>query len=219
MVAACASASFDNCAMDSLHAIALLVLISTISPGPNNLLVLRTAAMHGVAAALPGIAGIVTGGLLLLALVLAGVDQLLLRWPPIRSALLLCGAAWLVWTGLRMAVAAPAAGSSLNSGDNAASLRGLVAFQLVNPKAWTMMLTVAASVPPGAAGTAARSLLPLLFIAIAVPGLLAWAWLGRLASRWLDAPARRVRLDRVLGTLLAVAAVLLLLPLRQGDPP
>jgi threonine/homoserine/homoserine lactone efflux protein len=205
--------------METLPAIALLVLVSTISPGPNNLLVLRTAAVHGVRAALPGIAGIVTGGLLLLALVLAGLDQVLHRWPQFRLAMLLGGVAWLTWTGLRMAIVAPAADGRPGAPGPAASLRGLAIFQLVNPKAWTFMLTVAASVPTGAAGDLARAWLPAVFFVIAVPCLLAWAWLGRLASRWLEAPPRRLLLDRVMGALLAAAALLLLLPILEGDQP
>ena len=54
--------------MQALIASATLVFAAAITPGPNNFLVLRIALENGVRAALPAIAGVVLGGLAMLAL-------------------------------------------------------------------------------------------------------------------------------------------------------
>ena len=52
-------------AMDLL-AVALVVFIIGITPGPNNVVLMRLAAQRGMSAALPAIAGILFGGSALL---------------------------------------------------------------------------------------------------------------------------------------------------------
>ena len=63
--------SFDHCrrtfVMYRLFAVCGLLCVAAITPGPNNLVVLRASSQGGIRAALPAIAGIVLGGLLLLA--------------------------------------------------------------------------------------------------------------------------------------------------------
>lgn len=49
---------------------------AALSPGPNNLAVMSTASHHGFVGAWSVIAGIVTGGLVLLALSVVGADHM-----------------------------------------------------------------------------------------------------------------------------------------------
>lgn len=59
--------------MTSLLAIAGLLFVAAGTPGPNNLVVMRTAAAAGFIGALPAVGGVVLGGLALLAVVATGV--------------------------------------------------------------------------------------------------------------------------------------------------
>ena len=58
--------------MNTYYAVAALIALGALTPGPNNLVVLGAGARGGLWAALPPIAGIVAGSLAMLAVVAAG---------------------------------------------------------------------------------------------------------------------------------------------------
>lgn len=189
--------------MSPLLPIAMFLLVAVLTPGPNNLVVMRTAARAGWTGACPAVAGIVAGGLALLAIVSAGAGRAFSQWPWLRVLVEASGALYLAWLGARLFVAAGRGGdpSSLPAGPG-----GLFVFQFLNPKGWVMVLAAAAALPAtGAAGTFWR--LAPLFIVIPVSGLLLWAGLGGLLASRLARPVVRRWTDRVLGTLLILAAL------------
>ncbi|MEI7036292.1 LysE family translocator [Fulvimonas yonginensis] len=196
--------------MNDLFAPAGLLLAAAITPGPNNLVVLRIASRAGVRAALPAIAGIVGGSLALLALALSGLAAVTGNHPAWRTWLGAGGAAYLGWLGLRLLVTslretpADAPADALP-----ATALGLFGFQLLNPKAWVMTLTVVAAW--GASG--ARGWIPLavLFVAIPLGCLLLWSACGRLLTKGLAHPPFRRGLDAGMGALLLASAGLLLI--------
>src|SRR3954471_5219995 len=92
--------------MGSLFASASLLCIAAITPGPNNLVVMRTAAANGFGAAVPAIAGIVLGSVALLAIVVAGAGAAFAAWPPLRTTIAMLGVCYLAWLGIAMIVSA-----------------------------------------------------------------------------------------------------------------
>lgn len=187
-------------------AIAMLLFVAAATPGPNNLVVLRTAATAGLAGALPAIGGVVLGGLALFALVVAGPGAVLGQWPAWRALLAAAGALYLAWLGLRLAWR----GSRGDEPAGAPSgLGGLFVFQFLNPKGWLMMLAVVAAAPPQGALATFAQLAPLV-AGIPAACLLGWAVLGDALTPWLDRPLVRLWTDRVLGALLIASALPLL---------
>lgn len=192
--------------MASLLSIGGLLLVAAITPGPNNLVVLRIAARKGWHGALPAIAGIVAGGLALLVLVTTGAGNSFSTWPWLRVAIKTGGALYLAWLGARMVAAA-----DRNEGlmPLPGGFPGMFGFQFLNPKGWIMVLTVVAALPTtGTAGTL-LTLAP-LFACIPTFCLLLWARLGGVLARHLAVPTVRRWIDRGLGALLIFAALLLL---------
>jgi threonine/homoserine/homoserine lactone efflux protein len=197
--------------MHELSAIAGLLFAAALTPGPNNLVVLREAGRDGVHGALPAIAGIVLGGLVLLCVVVAGAGQLLGHHAALREGITVAGGLYLAWLGLRLMAAArhrvPASpGLTLPAGG-----WGLFGFQFLNPKGWAMVLTVVAAWP------AARlsDYLPLagLFTAIPFACLLLWAGGGTLLAPHLTREGFRRRVDTAMGALLLASASLLFIDL------
>jgi threonine/homoserine/homoserine lactone efflux protein len=88
--------------MDALIGAAGAIAAAALTPGPNNFVVMRTAARGGLAAALPAIAGVVLGSLALLALVVAGAGAAFDAVPHLRAALAIAGCLYLVWLGARL---------------------------------------------------------------------------------------------------------------------
>lgn len=198
--------------MDRLIALAGLLCVAAITPGPNNLVVLRAAGHAGIRAAVPAITGIVLGGLLLLALVAAGAGMAFAAHPSLKLWIGAIGALYLAWLGVSLCVGGMTPRQSRASSAEPAlpaGTLGLIGFQFLNPKSWVMVLTVLTALP----ATTLRDYLPLagLFVLIPTLCLLLWASLGAWLARWLVRPVVRRGVDIVMGVLLVVCAGLLLI--------
>jgi threonine/homoserine/homoserine lactone efflux protein len=136
--------------MNHLFSAAGIVLAAVLSPGPNNLLVLQRAGDHGLASALKPIAGIVMGGLAMIAFAQAGLGAIALQTAWIRAGILAGGAIYL--TGLGLLLILRPAGDAVSVGGPriaASGVLGTFAFQFINPKAWLLALTVSAASTTG----------------------------------------------------------------------
>ena len=88
--------------MDAFLALAAVVTVGAITPGPNNWVVMRAAARSGAAGAVPVIAGVVLGSLALLVLVAAGGGAAFEAEPRLRTALAIGGSLYLAALGARL---------------------------------------------------------------------------------------------------------------------
>jgi len=193
--------------MTALLGIVGMVAVAAVTPGPNNLIVLRTASRLGVARTLPAIVGVVLGGLAVL-VVAAVVTGPALEAPGIRRAAGLVGCAYLAWLGLRLIQRAGCAEEASGSrGLPAASVSGLFAFQFVNPKSWVMVVTAIGAMPVD--GAWSRWPLAVAFTAIPAACLLLWAITGAALARLLAHPRVAQWVDRTLGGLLIATAIAL----------
>ncbi len=213
--------------------IAALVGISAITPGPNNVAIMAAAAHRGFRGALPAIAGVVAGSLVMVLLTAAGVGAILASAPAVTALIAIVGCAYLGWLGLRMiGVArggARGAASGVASGvarsvarsvadadrpDTTADVRsgfaGLFLFQFLNPKGWTMVLTAVATAQSIEASIAGTAWLLGIFLIVPVACLSLWALSGAILSRQLARPEFRRRFDRFMGATLVLCALLLL---------
>jgi threonine/homoserine/homoserine lactone efflux protein len=183
-------------------ALASLIFVAAITPGPNNFIVLQLALMQDWFAAARAIAGILFGGVIMLALAQVGVSALFEQLGVLRVVVLVTGCGYLVWLGCRML-----RDSFRAQGDVAAApphgVLALSAFQFVNPKAWILIFTAAAAAQDSEAG---RASLYAFFVLIPGVCLTAWAACGRWAHRLLRIPESRARLDRVLAVAMIVFA-------------
>lgn len=203
--------------MEQLLAAAGLLCVAAITPGPNNLVILHAAGTAGMRRTLPMIAGVVLGGLLLLAVTALGAAAVFAALPPLRRWTAVAGALYLAWLGASLCVAAlsPRPGATPAPRLPAGTL-GLIGFQFLNPKSWLLVLTVFAAMP----ATAAHDylLLSAMFVLIPAPCLLLWATLGASLARWLARPATRRGVDAISGAMLFACALLLLLEPLTGEP-
>lgn len=197
--------------MNHLLTLASLLCVAAITPGANNLLVLRVAGQQGMRGALPAIAGIVLGGLLLLAVAALGASNVFAAYPSLQRRVGLMGALYLAWLGIALfihAITARRVDSSTTEHVPPMSIFGLIGFQFLNPKSWVMVLTTLATTPV----TGLQGYLPFaaLFVLIPMSCLLLWTALGAWLARWLVRPIVRRGVDAVMGVLLAACAIPLL---------
>lgn len=192
--------------------VAGLMVVATITPGPNNLVVMRAAAHSGFIGALPAITGILAGGLAMLFLVMAGAGLVFAAEPRLYSVITVGGGVYLCWMGASLVMgsfAKPGANNTSPTSVLPAGAAALFGFQFLNPKSWVMVLTVTAAVQGGAESSQAFLPLAALFTVIPALCLALWCTLGVLMKTYLDRPRIRSWLDRVMGLLLFASALLL----------
>lgn len=200
-----------------LIAFANFAFVASITPGPNNLMVLASGAAFGMRATLPHIAGIALGFGVMLSAVVFGLGALLDQYPVLWSVLKWGGVIWLcylAWQLARPAVFwAPTAGAASETPTaRPMTLIEAALFQWVNPKAWAMALAVTLAYSDLADAAWQRALvMSLVFAAIAPLCNGTWLVAGRaLRTLLADDVWGRVAL-LVMAALIVMSAVLIAL--------
>ena len=187
--------------METLVPTAVLIGVGALTPGPNNLVVLRAGARAGWRDALPAIAGIVLGGLALLSVVALGGGALFTRLPGARLLVAVAGCLYLGGLGGRLMLASFRTAEPPDAHRAAELPSGVLAlfgFQFLNPKGWVLTLTAVSTSQTGSGGGALIGLAA-LFILLPTACLAAWALLGALLSTALRQPRVRAWFDQAHG--------------------
>jgi len=188
-------------------ALALFALASSITPGPNNTLLLASGANFGLRASLPHLAGVVSGFLGLIVLCGLGLAGPFATYPILHTILKWGGGAYLLYLAYRIATSS---GVGLKpSGAKPMSFWQAVAFQFVNPKGWAMALGTVATYVPAKAFLTNLAIAIVIFAAINLPCCLLWTSFGLGLRRFLDRP----NILRVFNLAMAGLLVVSLFPL------
>jgi threonine/homoserine/homoserine lactone efflux protein len=170
--------------MELLLPLLSFAFVSSITPGPNNLMLSASGVVFGFNRTLPHLLGVAVGFTLLLVVCASGVGALLLGLPAAALILKVGGTVYLLylaWT-YRNALAPQARSASARP----LSFSEAVAFQFVNPKAWIMGLTAAAVfVPDLTPRYFAIAVMIGVFAIVNLPCIATWAALGATLRRWL----------------------------------
>ena len=186
-----------------LAGLAAFAFVSSITPGPNNLMLMASGANFGVRRTVPHALGVALGFTFMVALVGLGLAGVFERYPAAHAVLEAASVAYLLYLAWRIATAA-APGEADPSGRPFSFLQA-AAFQWVNPKAWTMALT-AVTVYTASRDWAGIALVAIVFGAINLPTVSTWVLLGQGLRRFLTNPAR-LRAFNVSMALLLVASL------------
>ncbi len=186
---------------DLLLGLAAFAFASSVTPGPNNMMLMASGANFGFRRTLPHMLGVALGFVAMAVLVGLGLMQVFARWPILHDILMVVSVAYLLWLAWRIANAAPKAAEA---GARPITFLEAAAFQWVNPKAWTMALTAITVYAPDRS-LAALAAVALIFGAINLPSVGSWAALGVLTRRALTTPARLRLFNRAMALLLVAS--------------
>jgi len=122
--------------------IALFAFVMSVTPGPNNIMLLASGAQFGYKKTLPHIFGIIMGVACLLFSVLLGLGVVFERYPELYDLLKVVGSLYLFGLAWKVATATTdnTALTSKKSKTSPMTVIAAFAFQFVNPKAWAMSI-------------------------------------------------------------------------------
>lgn len=172
--------------IEILTALCSFAFVSSVTPGPNNLMLMTSGANFGIWRTIPHLLGIVFGFVLMVILVGTGLVRVFEAYPLSQELLRVCSIVYLSYLAVRIAMAKSP--SAKFSGRPLNSLQGAL-FQWVNPKAWAMALTAVTVYAPSHS-LAAVGLIALICGVINMPSVFVWVLLGSKMQRLLDSEAR-----------------------------
>jgi threonine/homoserine/homoserine lactone efflux protein len=182
-------------------------LVTSITPGPNNIMLATSGVNFGLRRTFPQMAGINSGLLLIIIGTGLGLGTVFSHYPLVRQLLEALGIGYTLWLSWKIATA-----GSLGGGELAHPMRygAAFAFQWVNPKLWLMAIAnVALYVRPGHT-LADTAVVTVLLASINVPVMFLWAGFGVGLREMLQNRARIRVFNIVMGLLLAASVLALL---------
>ncbi|BBU30002.1 lysine transporter LysE [Burkholderia sp. THE68] len=193
--------------LNALPAAALFALVTTITPGPNNTMLLASGVNFGLKRTVPHVLGISAGMAILMIAVGLGLAQAFERVPLLYTVLEAASVAYLLYLAWKIGTS-----SSVQMRDGQARpmrFHEAIAFQWINPKAWMMVLTAATTIHLHASLSLNAALMALVLVVIGLPCITMWAAFGMSLRRFLANP----RWLRIFNITMAVLLVLSLYPI------
>ncbi|MUI52967.1 LysE family translocator [Aliivibrio fischeri] len=173
--------------MEYPHLLALITFafVGAFTPGPNNIMLMASGANVGFVRTIPHMLGVIFGFAFMLVLVGFGLIQIFHTYPQLEKGLQILSAVYLLYLAYKIARSEPV---DSRVGDyKPMSFLAAASFQWVNPKGWSMALSVM-SIYATTSDMFSVLLIALVFICINVPTVSFWTVAGKELQKRLKTP-------------------------------
>ncbi|WP_125781382.1 LysE family translocator [Pseudoalteromonas rubra] len=192
--------------MDYLYAIILFAISSSVTPGPNNIMVMTSGVNFGVKKSLPLLSGICIGFAFMLLLVGIGFSRLFEWFPGLHMLIKCAGVLYLLYLALLIARSADSQDAD-SQGQPLSFLKGAL-FQWINGKAWVVATgAVAAFTTVGGGVDNQTMLIATIFLLVSFPCVGVWLLFGSLLQNWLSSAVSRQRFNLAMALLLVISVL------------
>jgi threonine/homoserine/homoserine lactone efflux protein len=175
--------------LDTLIAFLGFAFASSVTPGPNNMMLIASGVNFGLRRTLWHIAGINVGFPVMLLLSGLGLGQVFQRYPLIYTALKVVGIAYMLWLAWKIARSGPVGEGGAAAGKPMTFWQA-AAFQWVNPKAWAMVVGAIAAYTVPENYTGSLLIITGVYALTGTPGSLVWAAFGAALRNFLRDPVK-----------------------------
>lgn len=189
-----------------LPALIAFAFVTSITPGPNNMMLLASGANFGLRRTLPHMLGVGIGFVVMMVLIGLGLIQVFDRYPVSYDILKWGGLAYMLWLAVKIATQVPKVPEPDPQARPITFLQAC-AFQWVNPKAWSMAVN-AITLYTAQQSLPGIGLAAVVFGLVNIPSVAVWVMLGQQMRRFLTSTARL----RAFNISMAVLLVLTLIP-------
>jgi threonine/homoserine/homoserine lactone efflux protein len=190
--------------------------VSSITPGPNNLLLMSSGALFGWRRSLPHLGGVLLGFAVVMTSAVFGLGKLVEAWPWLLTAVRLAGAAWLLWMSVRYfsaSVRNPSPDARMEAAPVSRPFRFFeaVLFQWINPKAIILALSSAgAYIALAELAWQRAAIIVGVFFITGVVSCSTWMIAGNALNRWLAEGRSAKWANAAMGLLIVATAALIL---------
>ena len=189
--------------LDHILAFAIFAFVISITPGPNNTMVLASGANFGLRPTIPHLLGIDLGFALMIIAVGSGIGGAFTAFPVLHTVLRYIGAFYLLFLAWKIA----SSGGPDTDGGRKRPLSFLQAasFQWVNPKGWIAATGAVATYTPSDGFFANLLTVTAVFALVMGPCITLWAAVGMSLRRFLSQPAYLRAFNVVMAVLLVAS--------------
>jgi len=192
-----------------LSALITYYFIMFITPGPNNAMLTASGMKFGFIRTLPHLIGIPSGHIVQIGLVSLGLGNLFLKFPNLQFYMKVLCFFYLLYLGWTII------GSfSLIKRESGRPLKlyEAAAFQFINPKAWTIAITVVSAFFPTEENFfIATAFLTLTAALVCFPSICVWAIFGNSLRLFIKDNKTKKIIEYILAILLVLTAFVILL--------
>ena len=198
--------------MDSTMAIIAIVAMTSISPGPNNFIIMNTSAKKGFKAALLQISAVLIGSVALSLIAWWGGAKTITSSSELKNIISILGAGYLTWLGSLVMFSATAKNNESRS--NSASLVKLpdsflqvFIFQFLNPKALILIITVSTELSSLYSGYTALIVQLVILFFVSGSCLIIWSTMGYALSKCIKNKLVHFWFHIVMGSILVIPSL------------
>ena len=188
----------------------LFCFSSSITPGPNNLMILMSGINFGVKRSLPHYLGILIGFSLMVFFVGIGLAEIFAGYPVIHQVIKYLGATYMLYLAVKI-IRSSTQLRDIKSAHRPLTFFKAVLFQWVNPKAWIMAIgAISAFTVSGQSMFAQTVMISLIFFLVGVPCIAFWMLGGVAVRHYLEKPRHLKLFNLIMGSLLIASIVFML---------
>lgn len=188
-----------------MFAIFIFALVATITPGPNNIMLMSSGSTYGYVKTLPLLVGIVSGFMAMFISVGFGFSVVFKLYPYSLTIIKYIGFTYLIYLSWKIATTDTQA---IDSDKSRVGFLSIFFFQWLNPKSWIVVTSsLGAYVKPQ--GSYAYQVMQIIFIFF-IAALISshtWVGFGQFLKRWLNNAHRQKLFNRAMALLL-IATIL-----------
>ena len=193
--------------MEIVLSVLLFALVSTVTPGPNNIMIMTSGVNFGVWRTLPHYLGICFGFPAMVVAISLGLGKVFEAFPQLHLVVKVLGITYLLYLAWRIATTATEIDGEKTS--KPLSFLQAAAFQWVNPKAWVMAVGALATFTTVSSGEVLQQSfwIGLTFLLVSVPCVGSWMLGGAGLRKLLRKPLYRRMFNWSMGALLALSVI------------
>lgn len=195
--------------MELYIAIFIFAASTTVTPGPNNIMMMSSGVNFGLKRSLPHLLGICLGFPLMVMGVGIGFSSLFEKFPLIHQIIKVLGVLYLMYLAYLVATSAPSSLEGSTKETKPLTFIQAALFQWINPKAWVMATgAVAAYTIQDTAMMLQVVFIALAFLIVSLPCVGIWL----IGGMWLKHFLKEVRYQRGFNITMALLLVISILP-------
>ncbi len=191
---------------EALIAYCSFIIATSITPGPNNTLLLASGVNFGIMRTLPHWCGISTGMALQVILMGLGFSSLFMAFPALHYVIQILGSIYLLYLAYGIAFH-----SQLKTQQALKPMKfyQAILFQWVNPKAWIMSISAATVYAPTPIHWTTIIIMGILFAFVGFPCCGLWVMIGQGLKNMLANPLYLRLFNYIMGIALALSVLML----------
>ena len=183
----------------------LFAFATTISPGPNNIMIMSSGVNFGFKRSLPHLLGIALGFPLMLLAVGLGLSVLFEQFSQLYRVIQFIGIAYLLYLAYLLSKAQQIQQDGIAS--QPLTFIQAAAFQWVNPKAWVMATGALTAFTDSEQFLWQVCLMTGIFFLVAVVCVSTWLVFGIILAKLLQHPKHRQRFNLAMALLLVISII------------